>query len=131
MERANNLQDFFFILYFAGGVVDLNHSPVPTPNGYQHRISPCSSPGVVPCAKPMHRGSPVPLPTSPVPQGAVVSSSQQLRPNPSLRIVPPAMRSDHASEVIITSIILIFKIYLIVKFFKSAVRFRCFTMTGM
>ncbi|PVD19705.1 hypothetical protein C0Q70_20196 [Pomacea canaliculata] len=82
----------------AGGVVDLNHSPVPTPNGYQHRISPCSSPGVVPCAKPMHRGSPVPLPTSPVPQGAVVSSSQQLRPNPSLRIVPPAMRSDHASE---------------------------------
>ena len=52
----------------------------------------------------MHRGSPapLPLPPSPVPSGSMVpsASSQQLRPNPSLRIVPPGMqRNDHPSEV--------------------------------
>ena len=85
-------------------MVDMSHSPAPTPNGYQHRISPCSSPGMMPGGKAMHRGSPapLPLPPSPVPSGSMVpsASSQQLRPNPSLRIVPPGMqRNDHPSEV--------------------------------
>lgn len=95
----------FFSGHLIGAMVDLSHSPAPMPNGYQHRISPCSSPGVMQGGKPMHRGSPAPLqpplPPSPVPPGtpASASSSQQLRPNPSLRIVPPGMRSDHLPEV--------------------------------
>ncbi|XP_076443843.1 uncharacterized protein LOC143282167 isoform X2 [Babylonia areolata] len=90
-----------------GGMVDMNHSPAATPNGYQHRISPCSSPGVMPGGKPMHRGSPAPLTPSPVPSASMVpgvtaaqqqhqqqqqQQQQQLRPNPSLRIVPPGMQ---------------------------------------
>ncbi|KAL8610791.1 hypothetical protein ACOMHN_016774 [Nucella lapillus] len=82
-----------------GGMVDLNHSPSTTPNGYQHRISPCSSPGVMPGGKAMQRGSPAPLPLGSLGSmgaGGALSSGQQLRPNPSLRIVPPAMQhTDH------------------------------------
>lgn len=80
----------------------MSHSPAPTPNGYQHRISPCSSPGMMPGGKPLHRGSPAPMPPSPAPPGSLAlnSSSQQLRPNPSLRIVGPAgMRGDHPNDV--------------------------------
>ncbi|KAL8596372.1 hypothetical protein ACOMHN_046000 [Nucella lapillus] len=84
-----------------GGMADMNHSPAPTPNGYQHRISPCSSPGMIAGGKPMHRGSPAPLPSSSMLHG---SSSQPLRPNPNLRIAPPGMpRTDHTPESHCTS----------------------------
>ncbi|XP_046562660.1 myocyte-specific enhancer factor 2A-like isoform X1 [Haliotis rubra] len=62
-----------------GGMVDLSHSP--TPNGYPHRVSPCSSPGVmVHHAKQMAKQSPTPT---------------QMRPNPNLRVmIPPHSRGD-------------------------------------
>ncbi|XP_076465958.1 myocyte-specific enhancer factor 2A-like isoform X2 [Babylonia areolata] len=85
-----------------GGMADMSHhSPATTPNGYQHRISPCSSPGMIPGGKPMHRGSPTPLPPSPMPSGSMMhgASPQPLRPNPNLRIAPPGMqRTDHTPE---------------------------------
>lgn len=85
-----------------GGMVDMSHSPAPTPNGYQHRISPCSSPGMMPGGKPLHRGSPAPnMPPSPAPPNSLSlsGSQQQLRPNPALRIVgPTGMRGDHSND---------------------------------
>ncbi|XP_050403682.1 myocyte-specific enhancer factor 2A [Patella vulgata] len=60
-----------------GGMVDMSHSP--TPNGYHHRVSPCSSPGIM-AHKGLNKPSPAPTPPSMRPSP---------NPNQNIRVMIP------------------------------------------